>query len=159
MSDSWPAPLETLTIRPCSLRRSSGSTAWASRQAPNSVRLHRLVGVVERRLRDVGRHLARHAGVVDQRVEAAGLGFHPLAKPLDAARVGDVELLRLERQPPAVRELLRGPLGGGRVARGDDHVMPQLRELPRDLAPDAPIRAADERHAPLPFHERHTTRP
>ena len=123
MSESWPAPLETLTILAAALRRRSGSIAWVRRQAPNMFVSIVLVRVVERRVRHVRRDFPHHPGVVDQDVEAPGLGVEPLAEPLDALRVGDVELLGLQREAPALGELLSGALGGGGVARGDDHVM------------------------------------
>ena len=93
-------------------------------------------------LGDVGRDLAHHAGVVDEDVERPGLGVGSLAA-VDVG-VGDVELLGLQREAASVGQLLRGAFRGGGIAGGDDHVMAELRELPRHLPPDAPSRAADE---------------
>ena len=85
--------------------------------------------------------------------------MEPLAEPLDALRVGDVELLGLQREAPALGQLLSGALGCGGVARGEDHVMSGLRQLPCHLASDASIRAADQGHGPLGVHGRQTTPP
>ena len=159
MSESWPAPLETLTIRGAWLRRSSGSIAWVRRQAPN-----RLVSSVL-----WASSSGASAALVAVSPATPALLTSASSRPgsdsirsrsrSTLSRIGDVELLGLERQPPAVGDLLGRPLGGGGIARGEDHVVPELRQLPRDLAPDPPIGPADQGDALITIHHRHTTPP
>src|SRR5205823_506396 len=129
---------ETLTIRPASLFRSNGNTAWVRRQAPN-----RFVSIVwwassSGAFAALVATSPMTARVVDEDVEAAEAGEEPLGEVRDAAGVGDVELSRLQREPPPVGELGGRPLSGSGIARGDDHVVTELGELPGHLAPNAP---------------------
>ena len=77
-------------------------------------------------------------GVVDEDVEAAGVRLDPLAEPIDAGLLGDVE--RHELDAPVIRR--PGALG---VASSGQHDVAVIGgKLAGDLAPDPTARAANQ---------------
>ena len=60
---------------------------------------------------------------------------------VDVGLLGDVELNRLDPRLP--QRLCRGP-AGVEIAAAEQHPVPQLRQPPAGLEPQAPVAAADQ---------------
>ena len=132
MSESWPAPLETLTIRGWELRWSSGRNASISLQGPN-VLTSNLVCPVEVVVRSPD-WIAVDASVVDQRVEFQDRS-RSVPGPIDLVLIGDVEL---DGDDPLSLFDVVGIPGAG---EHDEAVVGG--ELASDLGADPPTRPAD----------------
>ena len=101
------------------------------------------MGLLEAGIGRAGRR-AVDARVVDEDVEAAGIGAEVARGARNALLAGDVELD--DGDPAALRlDLARLPLPGRAVAGADQDIVPEPGELASDLAPDAAVRTADQR--------------
>ena len=137
MSESWPAPLETFTIRGCGAALEQRQERLDQPPRPEGVDLQDLVCPVEV---VVGRpdRIAVDAGVVDQRVEVARIGADPLLSRIDLVLIGDVEL---DGDDPLSLLDVVGIPGAG---EHDEAVVGG--ELARDLGADPPTCPADQGH-------------
>jgi len=96
----------------------------------------------------VGRVLPRvvvDRGVVDEHVQGSECGRDLVTQPIDGRLFGHVEAAR--QHAIADLQLLRGGLTLAQVARAEHDGVTEVRELPGDLEPDAPVGAGDDSNA------------